>query len=397
MSSSTVVTAFYQSGGTVVTEDQVFISSETDEYGIYVADGGNLTITDSTVTKTGDTSNSGNSSSYGLNAGILAVDAGVISLSDSTVTTSGEGANGIFATGTGSTISLTDVTIKCTGDFGHGVDVTDGGIMTLENVTISTKGAHSAAIATDTGGGTVTVNGGTAKTSGYLSPGLYSTGVIKVTGATISATGAEGAAMDGANYLVLTDTSLTAAKRWGVSLFNTQGDISGAGTFTMTGGDLTAKVGPLFYVTNAIAEITLNNVTATAKSGTIIKAAAGDWGTSGANGGTVTFTADAQVISGDVVADAISSVTVILQNDSTLTGAINNANTAKLIAVKLDATSKWSVTGTSYISTLSDADSLLANIDDNGFTIYYDASLSGNSWLNAATYTLTDGGKLTPQ
>jgi len=33
---------------------------------------------------------------------------------------------------------------------------------------------------------------------------------------------------------------------------------------------------------------------------------------------------------------------------------------------------------------------------DNGYTIYYDASSSANSWLDGKTYTLTDGGKLTP-
>ncbi len=39
----------------------------------------------------------------------------------------------------------------------------------------------------------------------------------------------------------------------------------------------------------------------------------------------------------------------------------------------------------------------LSNIVDNGHTVYYDASLSVNSWLNGETYTLADGGKLTPK
>jgi hypothetical protein len=45
---------------------------------------------------------------------------------------------------------------------------------------------------------------------------------------------------------------------------------------------------------------------------------------------------------------------------------------------------------------LTDGDTTLANIHDNGNTIYYDSSASANSWLGGKTYTLSDGGKLTP-
>jgi len=38
----------------------------------------------------------------------------------------------------------------------------------------------------------------------------------------------------------------------------------------------------------------------------------------------------------------------------------------------------------------------LSNIKDNGNTIYYDSNSSTNSWLEGKTYTLTDGGQLTP-
>lgn len=40
-------------------------------------------------------------------------------------------------------------------------------------------------------------------------------------------------------------------------------------------------------------------------------------------------------------------------------------------------------------------DSSLSNIDDNGYTVYYDSSNSENSWLNGETKTLKDCGKLT--
>jgi hypothetical protein len=110
----------------------------------------------------------------------------------------------------------------------------------------------------------------------------------------------------------------------------------------------------------------------------------------------VTFTADGETLAGDVTCDSISSITVTLQNSTILTGSINTDNTASSVALALDATSTWEVTGTSYLTSLTDDDSTLANIHDNGNTIYYDSSASANSWLGGKTYTLTDGGKLTP-
>jgi len=69
---------------------------------------------------------------------------------------------------------------------------------------------------------------------------------------------------------------------------------------------------------------------------------------------------------------------------------------SKSATLSLDSTSSWSVTGTSYVTGLTDADSSLSNIDDNGFSIYYDSSSSANSWLSGKTVTLKDGGKLIP-
>ena len=66
------------------------------------------------------------------------------------------------------------------------------------------------------------------------------------------------------------------------------------------------------------------------------------------------------------------------------------------VAVNLDKTSTWNVTGTAYIGALTDEDSTLANINDNGNNIYYNSSLTANSWLQSKTYTLANGGKLIP-
>jgi len=60
------------------------------------------------------------------------------------------------------------------------------------------------------------------------------------------------------------------------------GDAKGStGTWTQTGGSLSAAHGALFHVTNATAVITLHSVNTSATSGVLLKTASKKWGTSG--------------------------------------------------------------------------------------------------------------------
>ena len=115
-------TAYLQSGGTVDETEQSYCGTATDESAVNVTNSGAFTLSDSTITGSGNTSSPDNSSFYGLNAGVLASSSSTIDLSNCTVSTTGTGANGVFATGTGSSVTLSDVIINCTGQLAHGVD-----------------------------------------------------------------------------------------------------------------------------------------------------------------------------------------------------------------------------------------------------------------------------------
>jgi hypothetical protein len=399
------ITATYQlDGGSKEFSGQTYTANDEDKSAVYVLNGGILTLKDAIITTSGDTSSQDNSSFYGLNAAVLAASGGMIDLSDSTITTSGLGANGAFATGSGSSVTLSNVTIYATGDGGHGVMATQGGTLTLNNVTMTTAGKNSGVVATDRGSGTITMVGGSALASGQDSPAVYSTGVINISNASLSATGAEAAVIEGANSITLTDCTLTSSKeKWGVMIYQSMsGDAEGTqGTFTMTGGKLeyTPTSGPLFYVTNSTGVITLKNVEVTNGSGILINAAAGNWGNAGENGGTVIFTADNQALEGDLVADTISSIDLTLQNRSSLKGTINPEGTAKFVNLTLDATSTWTVTANSTLTRLLDTSGItgttITNIIGNGFTVTYDSA--ANPELGGKTYTLTGGGYLKPK
>jgi hypothetical protein len=171
----------------------------------------------------------------------------------------------------------------------------------------------------------------------------------------------------------------------------------------------------LFAVADTTAAISLTDVavtndtpTTTDINGTLLTAQALSlWGTSGANGGNVAFTAKGETLTGDVIADSISTAALTLNEDSsatpvpsTLTGAINNANSGGTVGLTLDSASSWTVTGTSYLTTLSglviSGSNVVSNIDGGGHCVYYSGNINGSS--STTTYTLsgTNGGYLAP-
>jgi hypothetical protein len=346
----TYYATYKQNGGTATLTSQTITASATDTSAVWVANSGNLTMNNCTISTTGNTSSNDNSSFYGLNAGVLTT-SGTLTMTGGTVTTTGTGANGIFAYSSSANVTVSGVTVYCSGQGGHAVMASGGGKMTVTNVNMTTTNTNAGAIATDRGSGTIAVTGGTVTTTGVDSPGIYSTGAITVSDATITATGSEAAVIEGSNSITLTNTSLSGAKKRGVMIYQSMsGDATGkTGTFTMTGGTLSATVGPLFYVTNSTGIISLTGVTASATSGTLVNASAGNWGTSGANGGIAQFTANGETLTGNMTCDSISSITAAMKSGTTLIGAINKA------ALTIDATSAWTANAASTLTSLANS------------------------------------------
>lgn len=387
-------------GGIAEESDRAFTSEETDTSAIYVTNGGGLTLKNPIITTSGNTSSSDASSFYGLNGAILADKGSKVIVTGGSITTTGSGANGAIPTGSGTVIMLSDMKITASGDGGHGVMATQGGSLTLSDVDIVTTGIHGAPIATDRGSGSVTVTRGTVYSSGADSPGIYSTGIIRVTDTNITSEGTEAAVIEGFNSIELFNTTLKGGveKTGGVMIYQSfSGDAeNGTGSFLMDGGSYVATKGPAFYITNTDANISLTRVDLTVPSGILIMTAGTSrWGTEGKNGGAVTFKADGEILIGSLVTDEISSITAYLMNGSSLTGSVNSA------ALILDGTSSWTVTGASNLTTLENPDGIagssITNIIGNGNTVTYDSSQSGNRVLKGKTYTLVNGGSLIPR
>jgi hypothetical protein len=390
--------AYTLNGGTKTETSITETTSTNDQSGIFVYNGGSLTVGTVAIRTSGDATDTNKSGQYGVNAGILAGTQSskgtiVITGTGNSITTTGSIANGLFATGSGSSISMNGGTIEASGANAHGVDVTFGGSITLTDVDITTRNGSSSALATDFGGGTVTVTGGTIvaadTVSGSHSAGIYSTGTISVTGATVSSAADLGGVIDGANSILLTETSLTGAIG-GIRCWKTA-PVSGEAIVTVKGGSLTATTGDAFIVTGSTGNASA--ATITVSDGTVVRAGSGIL-LNVDGGSTATFTAKNVTLSGDVTATGASKATVALKEGASLTGMATNA------ALSLDASSTWVVTANSVLTTLSDASGIsglsVTNITGNGHIVTYDSSLSGNSPLGGKTYSLVGGGVLMP-
>ena len=356
-----------------------------------------VTITDPTVNKTGNSDGGDNCNFYGLNAAVLVKEGSNTTITGGTITSDADGANGVFcyggnggqngAAGDGTTVTIRDTVIKTTGDGSGGIMTTGGGITYAYDLDVNTSGQSSAAIRTDRGGGTVYVDGGTYTSNGLGSPAIYSTAEIHVENADLTSNLSEGVCIEGKNSIELTNCNMTANNtkcNGNATFFDTimiyqsmSGDAdSGTSSFTMTGGTLTSKNGHVFHVTNTNAVINLSGVTIINEdSENILLSVCAD-GWSGA-GNIATLNADDQELSGIFKVGSDSELTLNLTNGSTFKGSIDGSITnAKgtsvstevgTVNVKLDSTSKWTLTADTYITSF---DGDVSNIITNGYTLY---------------------------
>ena len=367
-------------------------STNADENVISVSGSVKSTLSDITINKTGDSDGGDNTSFYGTNSAIIAKDGANVTIKNADITTDATGANGVFSYGgsattnnsnsDGTTINISDSTITTNKDNSGGIMTTGGGVMNATNLTITTAGTSSAAIRSDRGGGIVTVNKGTYKTTGKGSPTIYSTADITVKNATLISTASEGAIIEGKNSITLENVELTDTNNElngqsttykNIFLYQSMsGDASvGEAVFTSINSTITTNKGDSFYVTNTTATINLENnkIINNDSTGNFLRIQKDSWGSSGSNGGDVTLNLTNQEVNGDIIVDSISKLTMKLSNNSTFKGSINNNNEGE-VSLTLDKTSSITLTKDTYVKSLTNEDTTNNNINLNGYKLY---------------------------
>ena len=333
-----------------------------------------ITIDSSVFDKTGNTTNDDNSNFHGQNAVVLGIEGSQTSIKDSNITSNSIGSNAVFATGEGSVINVENTNIHTKGDSSRGLDATYKGTVNGKNLTITTEGAHSATLATDRGEGTITAEAAKLTTSGTGSPVIYSTGNITANNVNGVANKSEIGVVEGKNSITLTNSNVTGYHDNGFMLYQSfSGDAeSGIARLKAENNTLTTHgTGAFIYVNNTTAEADLTgNTILMPNTTTLVKAAADSrWGKDGENGGHLTLRASNQELSGNIVADSISTIALDMTNGSSIVGAINTNNTAKEVTVKLSKDSQWTLTGDSYVKSLTNEDTTGSNIHLNGYKL----------------------------
>lgn len=370
--------------------DKTYISTGDDENALRV-DGATATLDSIIVDKaSGASSNTEDGDFYGQNAALLATNGATVTIKNANVVSAAQNGNGVFSYGSGTVVNISDSTITTSADNSGGIQTTGGGTTNASNLTVETSGNSSAAIRSDRGGGTVVVDGGTYTSNGNNSPAVYSTADITVSNATLTANNSEALVIEGKNSITLNNTTVSGKMSsngssadenvHSVMIYQSMSGDAAVGTseFSMTGGTLTGNAGDMIYVTNTHSVINLSGVTIvnTDASGALLRvvgnSAKRGWGTAGANGAQVEFTADSQALDGSIIVDTISTLDFALTNGSTFTGTINiveNAEGGTAVdnnaVVTVDEGSVWTLTGDCTITSLTNN----GLINFNGHTI----------------------------
>lgn len=366
-------------GTTIVTENksiahESMTNTTADQNAFIGKNKAVIDIENSVFDKTGDTTSDDNSNFRGQNAVVLGIEGSQINIKGSNITSNSKGSNAVFATGEGSVINVENTNIHTKSDSSRGLDATYKGTVNGKNLTITTEGAHSATLATDRGEGTINVEAAKLTTSGEGSPVIYSTGNIIVNNVNGIANNSEIGVVEGKNSITLTNSNVTGYKDNGFMLYQSfSGDAeSGIARLKAENNTLTTHAtGAFLYINNTTAEVDLsNNTISMPNTSTLVKAAADSrWGKTGENGGHLTLRTSNQELSGNIMADSISTIALDMTNGSSLVGAVNTDNAAKEVTVKLSKDSNWILTGDSYVKSLNNEDTTGSNIHLNGYKL----------------------------
>lgn len=358
---------------------KTYYSEKPDENALRVENGAIAGIDGASVEKrAGDAGSLENVLLYGLNAAALVRADAQLLLVNSEVTAAALGAGGVFACG--GRAQLQSSVVRATNASAFGVAASGGGTLNAKDTNLTTQGASSPAIIASAGG-SIELSGGMAATAGQDSPVIRAQGSVKTGSTTLRANNAEAIAIDGGS-VSLTDCAVsgrmsdassgTQSAPYCVALYQSRAKESSTSSFSMTRGALSAIRGDLFYVTNTKAAIDLDGVSLALGEGRAFLRVSGNdgsrgWGEAGKNGASCMVTAKDQIISGDIVVDDLSSVSLTLRGDSAFTGTVNAANTARAARVTLENGATWTLTDNAYLTAFTGR---IGGIVTNGFTVF---------------------------
>jgi hypothetical protein len=272
------------------------------------------------------------------------------------------------------TLNLNNVQISASKT--DGVVVNGDSQVNIDNSSVTSKGSNAYAVKAEAGV--------TALDNSKLVSGDYS--AVKVSNTA---------------EFTANDTSIEASSRDGGAI-DVKADYydSKNGTAKVALKDVTLlnPTGSAFYINNADVDIVLNGgCKFDAKHFIYTSNATTKKGTPGC---TANITLNNQEVEGDIILDNSISMQLNINEGSVFTGCMNTSQESVYLNVYMDENAKLNLTGDCYVAEFvrsNDEEFDFQNIEDNGYTIYYDSTLEANNYLDGREYTLPQGGLLTPR
>lgn len=395
--------AWFVDGAKVQSENRSHTSLEAMEPGssvIYATNGVKLILTQLRMNKTSGSIMDEDRRERGINSVLFADGASIITVENCSISSHTAMADGITSYGEGTLIKMIGGTVVTNWNASVGVNAQHKGEFDLNRIKIKCVDNHSFGIyASDSG--LVNITGSEITNGGQAAPSFYaSTGIIK--GSLTKAYSAKwtvGNVDDG--LLELTECELRSGGVSGFMVYGADGKERtqrSTGTLVLNKNDITVDEGPVIFVTNACADITLIDNKISYHGDEIISIKADEWGTKGINQGDATINVEKQTLKGDIYVDSISSLNLTLGKGAKLNGEITgNPVDTRSVKVMVNKGSTWTAKGDVYISSILFEQPLEKGLKQlkGKHVIYYDASNLINSYLEGKEYK-TGGGWLRP-
>lgn len=169
-------------GITVFSESKLKAAFDSDMNAVLAEGGGNVHLSDETVTKDGDASDSDIALQYGTNAAVLAVNSASRVIADGlNIVSDGICAPAIFATGEAA-VEATGVYAETTNEQSPCIVATYGGEDILSQLSAVSGGNSSPTVFAGSGQGEISIVSGKASTAGVASALFDSYGIVEVAG-----------------------------------------------------------------------------------------------------------------------------------------------------------------------------------------------------------------------
>lgn len=323
---------------------------------------------------------------------------------------------GLMALGRDGRLDLTGVIVNVTGEGSLGIGAQDGGTVDAVQLSMTASGAESPCLGAFDAGSSMDISDSNLESTAEDSPCIYSAGNISLTGVTAVSTGVPAIDLTGGGIVNLKESNVTAYDAEAVDLCsgsvserNTyqrrdtadMGSSSGSSASGSSQDKLRLRVNsssirteseePVFSVSGSEACVELIRSVVSSSSGRLADIT-GD----GARSSKLLLYGMGQDLKGLITCDGMSSVKLVLREESSFKGAIDPKGAARYSKIYISDDSTWELTGDSYISSIVDEKHDCTNIDSNGYDIYYDEDRIANDWLGGRTIELKGGGVLTP-